>query len=211
MYPATPKTAPTDSQSPITDYRERSEHTMRDDQFTLRGGFAERLILPGPRASVYAFLADADTLLPLVAGVRRVVAQKNGAYRLVFETVGVGSLSFTLELELRVTGDGSRTVTMQTVPTTSPPLTPGGKLGEFTATLALSDEGNEGECRTAVRGDARLAVLDTVPRAFRLMPRGVLEATSGAAVNKQMETVGRDLMRNLAAAYPQWHAAHADG
>lgn len=181
---------------------------MPDDQFTLRGGFAERLVLPGPRASVYAFLADAESLLPLVAGVERIVAHKNGAYRLVFAAVGVGSLSFTLELEMRVTGDGSRTVTMQTVPTDTPPLAPGGRLGQFTATLALSEEGDAS--RTAVRGDARLAVTDTVPRAFRMMPRGILEKTSGAAVNKQMETVGRDLMRNIAAAYPRWHAAHPD-
>jgi len=25
-----------------------------------------------------------------------------------------------------------------------------------------------------------------------------------------METIGRDLMRNIAAAYPEWHAAHPD-
>lgn len=178
---------------------------MRDDQFTLRGGFAERLILPGPQASVYAFLADAETLLPLVANVERIVAHRGGTYRLVFAPVGAGSLTFTLELELRVTGDGEHTVTMQSAPTDVPPLAPGGTLGDFTATLTLTEAGANS---TGVRGDARLAVVDTVPRMFRMMPRTLLEKTSGAAVNKQMETVGRDLMRNIAAAYPQWHAEH---
>jgi len=174
----------------------------RNDQFTLRGGFAERLTLPGSPASVYAFLSDAETLLPLVAGVERIVAHKGGAYRLVFVPVGTAGLTFTLELELRVTGDGTRAVTMRSAPTDVPPLAAGGVLGDFTAVLTLS----ESDGSTAVQGDAKLIVVDTIPPIFRKMPRILLERTSSLAVNKQMETVGRDLMRNIATAYPAWRA-----
>ncbi|MDQ6602476.1 MAG: hypothetical protein M3Z19_07080, partial [Chloroflexota bacterium] len=87
--------------------------TARDDQFTLRGAFAERLTLAGSRRSVYDFLVDADTLLPLVPNVERIVAHGGGAYRLVFAPVGAAGLQFILELEVRVSGDGARTVTLR--------------------------------------------------------------------------------------------------
>lgn len=176
----------------------------RDDEFTLRGGFAERLILPGSRESVYTFLANPETLLPLVAGVQRIVAHKDESYRLVFVPVGTAGLTFVLELELRVTGDGNGTVTMRSVPTDVPPLTPNSTLGDFTAVLTLTGSGES----TAVSGDAHLAVTNTIPPIFRRMPRALLERTSGLAVNKQMETIGRDLMRNIAVAYPTWKAKH---
>lgn len=176
----------------------------RDDQFTLRGAFTERLTLPGPLASVYTFLVDPKILLPLVAGVERIVAHGDGAYRLVFAPVGTAGLTFTLELELRVTGDGSHVVTMQCTHTDIPPLAPGGILGDFTAVLRLSESGGN----TTIAGDAKLAVVDTVPPIFRRMPRMLLERTTSLAVNKQMETIGRDLMRNIATAYPVWHAKH---
>src|SRR5215471_5000816 len=88
----------------------------RDDQFVLRGAFSERLTLSGSPVLVYRFLVEADTLLPLVPGVARIVAHDGGTYRLVFAPVGAGSLSFTLELEVRVTGDGERTVTLASIP-----------------------------------------------------------------------------------------------
>lgn len=176
----------------------------RDDQFVLRGAFDERLTLPGPHESVYRFLSDAETLLPLVPGVARVVARDSGAYRLVFAPVGAGGLSFTLELEVRVTGDGGRTVTLASVPTALPPLAPKGILGDFTATLRLSAQG----ASTAVDGHATLAAVDTIPPALRKLPKFLLERTTSLAVGKQMESIGRDLMRNVAAAYPAWRAAH---
>jgi hypothetical protein len=178
----------------------------RDDQFTLRGTFAERLTLTGTRASVYRFLIDAETLLPLVPGVARIVHHGDGAYRLVFDPVGAAGLQFVLELELGVTGDGARTVILQSVPTDIPPLEPKGALGDFTAILTLDERGNE----TAIDGKASLAVVDTIPPMLRRMPRMLLEKTTSLAVGKQMETIGRDLMRNIAAAYPEWHAAHPD-
>lgn len=178
----------------------------RDDQFTLRGTFAERLTLAGPRASVYRFLADADTLLPLVPGVARIIAHGEGAYRLVFAPVGAGGLQFTLELELGVTGDGTRVVTLQSVPTDIPPLEPKGALGDFTAVLTLNERGGE----TSIDGKASLAVVDTIPPLLRRMPRMLLEKTTSLAVGKQMETIGRDLMRNIAAAYPDWRRTHPD-
>lgn len=179
----------------------------RDDQFTLRGTFAERLTLAGPLTSVYRFLADAETLLPLVPGVARILAHDDGAYRLVFAPVGAAGLQFILELELRVTGEGMRTVTLQSVPTEIPPLDPKGALGDFTAVLTLSERDGE----TAIDGKASLAVVDTIPPMLRRMPRILLEKTTSLAVGKQMETIGRDLMRNIAAAYPDWHTAHPDG
>lgn len=176
----------------------------RDDQFTLRGAFAERLTLAGPRDSVYAFLVDAETLLPLVPGVARIVAHAGGAYRLVFAPVGAAGLQFVLELELGVSGDGTRTVTLHSVPTDIPSLEPKGTLGDFNATLALTEHAME----TAIDGNATLTVVDTIPPMLRRMPRMLLERTTSLAVGKQMETIGRDLMRNIAAAYPNWHAAH---
>lgn len=178
----------------------------RDNQFTLRGKFAEQLSLPGPQESVYRFLSDPETLLPLVAGVERIVAHEGGAYRLVFVPVGTGSLRFLLELEVRVTGDGSRAVTLQSVPTNIPPLAPGGVLGDFRAVLSLAVAGSG----TAVHGDAQLTVVDTIPPFLQKMPRMLLERTTSLAVNKQMETIGRDLMRNIATAYPDWRVAHPD-
>lgn len=177
--------------------------TARDDQFTLRGTFAERLTLAGSRASVYRFLADAETLLPLVPCVARIVDHGGGAHRLVFAPVGAGGLQFILELELGVTGDGERTVTLQSVPTNIPPLDPKGALGEFTAVLALNEFGGE----TAIDGKAALAVVDTIPPILRRMPRMLLEKTTSLAVGKQMETIGRDLMRNIAAAFRAEQAA----
>lgn len=178
--------------------------TVRDDQFVLRGAFDERLTLPGPREGAYRFLSDAETLLPLVPGIARVVAHEGGAYRLVFAPVGAGGLAFTLELEVRVTGDGGRTVTLGSVPTNTPPLEPKGILGDFTATLTLSEQG----ASTAVDGHATLAAVDTIPPALRKLPKFILEKTTSLAVGKQMETIGRDLMRNVAAAYPTWRATH---
>ncbi len=178
----------------------------RDDQFTLRGTFAERLTLAGSQRSVYAFLMDATTLLPAVPGVARIVAHADGAYRLVFAPVGAAGLQFILELELAVTGDGTRTVTLHSVPTDIPPLEPKGTLGDFTATLVLMEHSAE----TAIDGTAALTVVDTIPPMLRRMPRMLLERTTSLAVGKQMETIGRDLMRNIAAAYPNWHAAHMD-
>jgi hypothetical protein len=174
----------------------------RDDQFTLRGTFAERLTLAGSRASVYRFLADAETLLPLVPNVDRIVAHGEGAYRLVFASVGAGGLQFTLELELGVSGDGTRTVTLQSVPTDIPPLEPKGALGDFTAVLSLSESGDH----TTIDGKASLSVIDTIPPVLRRMPRMLLEKTTSLAVGKQMETIGRGLMRNVAAAYPERRA-----
>jgi carbon monoxide dehydrogenase subunit G len=168
----------------------------RDDQFTLRGAFAERLTLAGPRASVYRFLADAETLLPLVPNVAKIVDHGGGAYRLVFAPVGAGGLQFTLELELGVSGDGTRTVTLQSVPTNIP------ALGDFTAVLSLSESGDH----TTIDGKASLSVIDTIPPVLRRMPRMLLEKTTSLAVGKQMETIGRDLMRNVAAAYPDRRA-----
>ena len=178
----------------------------RDDQFTLRGTFAERLTLAGPQRSVYRFLANAGTLLPLVPGVARIVDHADGAYRLVFTPVGAGGLQFTLELELGVTGDGGRIVKLQSVPTTIPPLEPKGALGDFTAVLTLDESGGE----TAIDGKASLAVVDTIPPMLRRIPRILLEKTTSLAVGKQMETIGRDLMRNVAVAYPDWQRAHPD-
>lgn len=178
----------------------------RDDQFTLRGTFAERLTLSGPPRSVYRFLADAETLLPLVPGVARIVAHGAGAYRLVFAPVGAGGLQFTLELELGVTGDGGRTVTLHSVPTSIPPLEPKGALGDFTAVLTLGER----DGATEIDGRASLAVVDTIPPVLRRMPRMLLEKTTSLAVGKQMETIGRDLMRNVATAYPDWQRAHPD-
>jgi carbon monoxide dehydrogenase subunit G len=178
----------------------------RDDQFVLRGAFTERLALPGPRASVYQFLVDAETLLPLVPGIARIIAHEDGAYRLVFAPVGAGGLSFTLELEVRVTGDGGKTVTLASVPTEIPPVDPKGILGEFTAILRLTEQGGG----TTIDGDATLAAVDTIPAPFRRMPRFLLEKTTSLAVGKQMETIGRDLMRNIATSYPTWHAAHPE-
>lgn len=175
----------------------------RDDQFTLRGTFAERLMLAGPRASVYRFLIDAETLLPLVPGVARIVHHGGGAYRLIFAPVGAAGLQFTLELELGVTGDGARIVTLQSVPTDIPPLEPKGALGDFTAILTLDERGGV----TAIDGKATLAVVDTIPPLLRRMPRMLLEKTTALAVGKQMETIGRDLMRNIAAAFPAEPAA----
>ncbi len=169
----------------------------RDDQFTLRGTFAERLTLAGSRRSVYDFLADAGTLLPLVPGVARIVAHADGAYRLVFAPVGAMGLQFILELELRVSGDGTGTVTLRSVPTNIPPLEPTGALGDFNATLALTERGTE----TAIDGNATLVAVDTIPPMLRRMPRMLLERTTSLAVGKQMETIGRDLMRNIATAY----------
>ncbi len=169
----------------------------RDDQFTLRGTFVERLTLAGPQHSVYHFLIDPETLLPLVPGVDRIVAHGEGAYRLVFAPVGAAGLQFILELELGVTGDGTRKVTLQSVPTEIPPLDPKGALGDFTATLTLTERGGE----TAIDGNASLTVVDTIPPMLRRMPRMLLEKTTSLAVGKQMETIGRDLMRNIAAAY----------
>lgn len=180
--------------------------TPRDDQFTLRGTFAERLTLPGPRATVYRFLVDADTLLPLVPGVTRIVARDAGTYRLAFAPVGAAGLQFTLELEVTVFGDGSRVVTLQSVPTDLPPLDPQGLLGDFTAVLTLADEG----ASTAIDGRASLAVVDTIPPMLRRMPRMLLEKTTALAVGKQMETIGRDLMRNVAATWRAWRAQHPD-
>ncbi len=180
--------------------------TARDDQFTLRGRFAERLALPGTLPTVYRFLDDSETLLPLVAGVERIVAHAGGSYRLVFAPVGTGSLTFLLELELRVSGDGTATVHLDSVPTAVPPLAPGGVIGDFHAVLTLREAGSG----TAISGDATLTVVDTIPAFLRRMPRIVLERTTSLAVNKQMETIGRDLMRNVAAAYPAWCAAHPD-
>jgi hypothetical protein len=178
----------------------------RDDQFTLRGAFAERLNLAGPRNSVYAFLVNAETLLPLVPGVARIVAHEHGVYRLVFAPVGAAGLQFILELELRVSGDGARTVTLASVPTGIPPLEPKGTLGDFDATLILTDQGAE----TAIDGNATLTVVDTIPPMLRRMPRMLLERTTSLAVGKQMEAIGRDLMRNVAAAYPDWRKNHPD-
>ena len=177
----------------------------RDDQFTLRGTFAERLNLAGSRRCVYNFLLDAATLLPAVPGVARIVAHAGGAYRLVFAPVGAAGLQFILELELAVTGDGTHRVTLHSVPTDTPPLELKGTLGDFTATLVLTEHGAE----TAIDGAASLTVVDTIPPMLRRMPRMLLERTTSLAVGKQMETIGRDLMRNIAAAYPGWHAAHA--
>ncbi len=176
----------------------------REGEFVLRGAFSERLTLPGPRASVYRFLVDAETLLPLVPGIARIVAHGGGAYRLVFAPVGAGGLSFTLELEVRVTGDGDRTVTLASVPTDSPPLEPKGILGDFTAILRLAEQDGS----TRIDGDATLAAVDTIPPPLRRMPKFLLEKTTALAVGKQMEMIGRDLMRNIAAAYPTWRAAH---
>jgi len=176
----------------------------RDDQFTLRGTFAERLTLAGSLRSVYRFLADAQTLLPLVPGVARIVAHGSGAYRLVFAPVGAGGLQFTLELELGVTGDGGQTVNLHSVPTTVPPLEPKGALGDFAAVLTLEER----DGGTTIDGKASLAVVDTIPPALRRMPRILLEKTTSLAVGKQMETIGRDLMRNVAAAYPNWQRTH---
>lgn len=170
----------------------------RDDQFTLRGTFAERLILAGPCHTVYRFLVNAETLLPLVPGVARIVAHEGGAYRLVFAPVGAVGLQFILELELGVAGDGARAVTLQSVPTDIPPLEPKGILGDFHATLRLTER----DAATAIDGDASLTVVDTIPPLLRRMPRVLLERTTSLAVGKQMETIGRDLMRNIAAAYP---------
>ena len=178
----------------------------RDDQFTLRGTFAERLTLAGPQHSVYRFLVDAEMLLPLVPGVMRIVAHEGGAYRLVFAPVGAAGLQFTLELELGVSGDGARTVTLHSIPTDIPPLEPKGTLGDFTAILVLTERGGE----TAIDGDATLTVVDTIPPMLRRMPRMLLERTTSLAVGKQMETIGRDLMRNIAAAYPRWQQSHPD-
>ena len=178
----------------------------RDDQFTLRGTFAERLTLTGARTSVYRFLANAETLLPLVPGVDRIVSHGGGAYRLVFAPVGAGGLQFTLELELGVTGDSTRVVTLQSVPTAIPPLEPKGALGDFTAVLTLSESGRE----TTIDGKASLSVIDTIPPMLRRMPRILLEKTTSLAVGKQMETIGRDLMRNVAAVYPDWQRNHPD-
>ncbi|HEY8291120.1 MAG TPA: DUF1997 domain-containing protein [Thermomicrobiales bacterium] len=178
----------------------------RDDQFTLRGAFAERLTLAGPCDSVYAFLVDAETLLPSVPGVARIVAHANDAYRLVFAPVGAMGLQFILELELRVSGDGTRTVTLCSVPTDIPPLEPRGALGDFNATLVLTEHGAE----AAIDGNATLSVVDTIPPMLRRMPRLLLERTTSLAVGKQMETIGRDLMRNVAAAYPDWRRNHPD-
>lgn len=172
---------------------------VRDDQFVLRGTFAERLTLTGSRASVYQFLVNAETLLPLVPGVARIVAHADGAHRLIFAPVGAGGLQFILELELRVVGDGSRAVTLQSVPTDIPPLDPKGALGDFTATLVLDEEG----ASTRIDGKATFAVVDTIPPMLRRMPKMLLEKTTSLAVGKQMETIGRDLMRNIAAAYPK--------
>ncbi len=180
--------------------------TARDDQFTLRGTFTERLTLAGSCRSVYEFLMDADTLLPAVPSVERIVAHAGGAYRLIFAPVGAAGLQFVLELELAVTGDGTRTVTLHSVPTDIPPLEPKGTLGDFTATLVLTEHG----AGTAIDGAAALTVVDTIPPLLRRMPRMLLERTTSLAVGKQMETIGRDLMRNVAAAYPNWYAAHAD-
>lgn len=171
--------------------------TARDDQFTLRGTFAERLALAGSRRSVYDFLVDADTLLPLVPGVARIVAHGGGAYRLVFVPVGAMGLQFTLELELRVSGDGASTVKLHSVPTDISPLEPNSALGDFNATLVLTERGAE----TAIDGNATLVVVDTIPPMLRRMPRMLLERTTSLAVGKQMETIGRDLMRNVATAY----------
>lgn len=176
------------------------------DQFVLQGAFSERLTLPGPRAFVYRFLVDAETLLPLVPGIARIVAREGGTYRLVFAPVGAGGLSFTLELEVHVTGDGDRTVTLASVPTDLPPLEPKGILGDFTATLRLTEQGGS----TSIDGDATLAAVDTIPPPLRRLPKFLLEKTTSLAVGKQMETIGRDLMRNIAATYPTWHAAHPD-
>ncbi|MHB8646033.1 MAG: DUF1997 domain-containing protein [Thermomicrobiales bacterium] len=176
----------------------------RDDQFTLRGTFAERLTLAGSRDSVYHFLVDAETLLPLVPGVARIVAHAGGAYRLVFAPVGAVGLQFILELELRVSGDGARTVTLHSVPTNIPPLEPRGILGDFNAILALTERGAE----TAIDGNAALTVVDTIPPMLRRMPRMLLERTTSLAVGKQMETIGRDLMCNIATAYPTWRPRH---
>jgi carbon monoxide dehydrogenase subunit G len=178
----------------------------RDDQFTLRGTFAERLTLTGSRTSVYRFLADAETLLPLVPGVDRIVAHGDGAFRLVFAPVGAGGLQFTLELELGVSGDGTRNVILQSVPTDIPPLEPKGALGDFTAVLTLNESGDE----TTIDGNASLSVIDTIPPVLRRLPRMLLEKTTSLAVGKQMETIGRDLMRNVAAAYPDWRRNHSD-
>ncbi|GEM_PF-4677827 len=178
----------------------------RDDQFTLRGTFAERLTLTGSQHSVYRFLIDAETLLPLVPGVARIVAHTGGAYRLVFAPVGAMGLQFTLELELGVSGDGARTVTLHSVPTDIPPLEPRGALGDFNATLVLTERGAE----TAIDGNASLTVVDTIPPMLRRMPRILLERTTSLAVGKQMETIGRDLMRNIADAYPGWQKRHPD-
>jgi len=180
--------------------------TARDDQFTLRGTFAERLTLAGSHHSVYAFLMDATTLLPAVPSVARIVAHAGGAYRLVFAPVGAAGLQFILELELAVTGDGAHTVTLHSVPTDIPPLEPKGTLGDFTATLVLTEHGAE----TAIDGTAALTVVDTIPPMLRRMPRMLLERTTSLAVGKQMETIGRDLMRNIAAAYPDWRKNHPD-
>jgi hypothetical protein len=169
----------------------------RDDQFTLRGTFAERLTLPGPQDSVYRFLVDPETLLSLVPGVARIVTHGDGAYRLVFAPVGAAGLQFVLELELGVTGDGARVVTLHSIPTTIPPLDPKGALGDFTATLVLAETGGE----TTIRGNASLTVVDTIPPMLRRMPRMLLEKTTSLAVGKQMETIGRDLMHNIATAY----------
>ncbi len=180
--------------------------TARDDQFTLRGAFAERLTLAGSRRSVYDFLVDADTLLPLVPNVERIVAHGGGAYRLVFAPVGAAGLQFILELEVRVSGDGARTVTLRSIPTDIPPLESRGTLGDFNATLVLTERGAE----TAIDGDATLVVVDTIPPLLRRMPRMLLERTTSLAVGKQMETIGRDLMRNVATAYPDWQKNHPD-
>jgi hypothetical protein len=176
----------------------------RDDQFVLRGAFSERLTLTGSLASVYRFLVDAETLLPLVPGIARIVAHDSGAYRLIFAPVGAGSLSFTLELEVRVTGDGEHTVSLASVPTEIPPLEPKGILGDFTAILRLIEQGTD----TAIDGNATLAAVDTIPSPLRRMPRFLLEKTTSLAVGRQMETIGRDLMRNIAAAWPTWRVAH---
>src|SRR5437763_1522582 len=104
----------------------------------------------------------------------------------------------TPDLDLGVTGDGTRTVILQAVPTDIPPLEPKGALGDFTAILTLDGRGNE----TTIDGKASLAVIDTIPPLLRRMPRILLEKTTSLAVGKQMETIGRDLMRNIAAAFP---------
>jgi hypothetical protein len=137
--------------------------------------------------------------LPLVPNVDRIVAHGEGAYRLVFASVGAGGLQFTLELELGVTGDGTCTVTLQSVPTDILPLEPRGVLGDFTAVLTLNESGNE----TTIDGKASLSVIDTIPPVLRRLPRMLLEKTTSLAVGKQMETIGRDLMRNIADAYPR--------
>ena len=127
----------------------------RDDQFTLRGTFAERLTLAGSRASVYRFLANAETLLPLVPGVdadrrswgrrisARLRARRGGRVAVHARTRTCASPAMA-----------ARVVTLQSVPTDIPPLEPKGALGDFTAVLTLSESGRE----TAIDGNATLSV-----------------------------------------------------